>query len=60
MVTTVDKANFMFRNCEPAKCTDWRWVKWSDFLNLRPPFIPFKYFFEQGFADLNKIKQKAL
>ena len=42
----VKKENFSFRNAEPHKCTDWRWVKWSDFLNLEPHFIPFKFFFE--------------
>ena len=31
---------------EPDKNTDWRWVKWDEFLLLKPHFIPFKYFWE--------------
>lgn len=56
MFTRVEKENFSFRNTEPEKCTDWRWVKWDDFLKLSPHFIPYKFVFEQGYWDLNKIK----
>ena len=60
MLAKVKKDEFSFRNTEPDKCTDWRWVNWDTFLTFEPKFIPFKYFFDQGFSDLNKIKQQAL
>ncbi len=56
MAVKVKRDLFKFRNTEPDKCTDWSWVKWSEFLKLESKFIPFKYFFEQGFDDLDKIK----
>ena len=49
----------MFENKEPHKCTDWRWVKWNDFVNYENLFNVFYYFFEQGFKDLDKIKEKV-
>jgi len=58
-LATVDKTTFSFRNLEPHKNSDWRWVKWCDFVELTPLFIPFKYFFEAGFKDLNAIKAEA-
>lgn len=44
---------------EPEKNTAWRWMKWSEFVELENLFIPFKYFFEKGFKDLEKIKKVA-
>jgi hypothetical protein len=41
---------------EPEKNTAWSWIAWTDFVPLEPKFIPFKYFFEQGFSSLAKIK----
>ena len=48
-----------FRNLEPEKCTDWHWVPWTVFIELTPHFIPFKYFWEQGYKSLDKIKQQV-
>ena len=56
MATRVDKETFTFKTTEPHKNTEWRWVKWDEFIKKERLFIPFKYFFEQGFKDLNKIK----
>ena len=53
MFCQVQKADFTFKNTEPHKCTDWHWQKYSDFIEEENLFIPFKYFFEQGFRDLN-------
>ena len=44
---------------EPEKCTDWQWVNWNEFMAKEPLFIPFKYFVEQGFADLDKVKRQV-
>lgn len=55
----VKKEETRFENKEPHKNTDWQWMKWEEFLEKEPKFIPFKYFFQQGFRDLNKIKQAA-
>ena len=59
MFAKVKKADFTFRNTEPDKCTDWRWVHWDTFLGFENKFIPFKYFFEQGFDSLDKIKKQV-
>lgn len=59
MFAKVTKSEFTFKNTEPDKCTDWHWVKWEDFIKKDPLFIPFKYFFEQGYDDLNKIKKQV-
>ncbi len=32
MFSSVKKDVFTFKNLEPEKCTDWRWVAWKDFL----------------------------
>ena len=53
----VDKEQYSFKNMEPTKHNDWEWVKWTDFIHYKPLFIPFKYFFEAGYTDLDKVKQ---
>ena len=50
------KKDTKFKTMEPHKNTEWRWVPWSQFIELKPLFIPFKYFFEKGYRDLEKIK----
>ena len=42
------------KNPEPEKHTDWGWVKWDELVSEPEEelFLPFKYFFEQGFKDL--------
>ena len=59
MLAKVDKDTFTFRNTEPEKCTDWHWVKWAEFIAKETDslFIPFKYFWEQGYKDLDKLKR---
>ena len=52
----VIKNDFKFRNTEPEKCTDWEWIHWDNFLKRDKHFIPFKYFFGQGFNNLDKVK----
>eukprot|EP00347_Sterkiella_histriomuscorum_P013977 403362634 len=59
MFTLVKKDEYNFINTEPTKQTDWRWVKWSEFVEYENLFNPFQYFFQQGFKDLNKVKQAA-
>ena len=49
MLCKVAKEGFTFENCEPDKCTDWSWVPWEEFMGKENLFVPFKYFFEQGF-----------
>lgn len=56
MGARVDKETLRFRNMEPEKCTDWQWCKWDEYVQKERLFIPFKYFFEKGFKDLNKVK----
>jgi hypothetical protein len=56
MFVEVKKAEFEWRLMEPEKNTAWSWISWAEFLPLEPKFIPFKYFFEQGFSSLAKIK----
>ena len=46
MFVQVMKEEFTWKTCEPEKNSEWRWVRWSEFLDLQPKFIPFKYFFE--------------
>ena len=53
----VKKGEVKFENKEPEKCTDWHWMKWDEFVNLKNHFIPFKYFFGQGFDKLSKIRE---
>ena len=55
----VIKSETKFETTEPHKNSEWRWVPWKEFVDLEPLFIPFKYFFEQGYKDLDKIKQKV-
>lgn len=57
MMAKVMKADIKLQNVEEGKCTDWVWVHWDDFLAKDRHFIPFKYFFEQGFSSLDKIKK---
>ena len=59
MFCKVDKDNFSFENKEPEKCTDWHWVHYDEFMQKEPLFIPFKYFVEQGYADLGKLKRQV-
>ena len=59
MFVKVEKAEFQFQTTEPHKNTEWRWVAWSEFLTYQPKFIPFQYFFEQGYESLDKIKAKV-
>ena len=56
--TEVKKEQAKFKTTEPHKNTEWRWVPWSEFVTLKPYFIPNKYFFELGYNDLNKIRNK--
>ena len=56
----VVKAETPFKTTEPEKNTEWRWVPWSEFVNLKPYFAPNKLFFEMGYKDLNKIRNKIL
>ena len=57
MFCKVDKDSFTFENSEPDKCTNWEWIHWDSFMQKEPLFIPFKYFFEQGFGSLEKVKK---
>ena len=59
MLCLVDKQTFTFENKEPEKCTDWHWIHWDQFMQQSPLFIPFKYFIEQGFQDLDKVKRQV-
>ena len=54
----VKKEETKFRTTEPQKNTEWRWVPWGEFVQLKPYFVPNKYFFELGYSDLNKIRNK--
>jgi 8-oxo-dGTP pyrophosphatase MutT (NUDIX family) len=59
MFVFVHKDEFKWETPEPDKNTKWEWMKWSDFMTQEPKFIPFKYFFEQGFDSLAAIKAKV-
>ena len=59
MAVCVNKSDFTFKNVNPSKTSDWRWVKWVELVEYEPLFHPFKYIFEQGFKDLSKIKHVA-
>ena len=41
MFVQVMKEEFTWKTCEPEKNSEWRWVPWSEFLDLEPKFIPF-------------------
>jgi 8-oxo-dGTP pyrophosphatase MutT (NUDIX family) len=56
MFVKVLKSEFEWKLMEPEKNTAWGWIAWADFVPLETKFIPFKYFFEQGFSSLDKIK----
>jgi hypothetical protein len=55
----VKKDEFIPKHLEPEKNTAWDWIKWSEFSQKENLFIPFKYFFEQGYRDLEKIEAQA-
>ena len=57
MFCKVQKDQFIFQNPEPDKCTGWRWMNYSEFVQQEPKFIPMKYFIEQGYDDLDKVKR---
>ena len=59
MFAKVTKAEYEWQTLEPEKNTAWRWCAWDEFTKLEPKFIPFKYFFEQGYTTLDKIKAKV-
>ena len=46
MFVKVKKSETVFENNEPEKCTDWRWVKWNEYVDYPNLFNPFYYFFE--------------
>ena len=56
---SVKKGQTRFRRMEPEKNTEWRWVRWAEFVKKKPLFIPFKYFFQRGFRSLEKIKERV-
>ncbi len=58
-ITEVRKSEFKFETTEPDKNTEWQWMKWEVFRELPNLFNPFKYFFEQGFRELEDIKKHA-
>eukprot|EP00347_Sterkiella_histriomuscorum_P022712 403337443 len=48
-------------NQDQHKCEEWEWLEWSDIINTDKKrnqlYYSFNYLFEQGYDDLDKIKQ---